>query len=59
MHDQELMVIVYGLSLVPQFKYVRLKFIQSSPFSIEGVEQFVQRVSKMSHIEKFDLHFRK
>ena len=59
MGDQELMVVAYSLTLVPQFKETRIKFIQSSPISIEAIEQFVDKICKMKNIEKFGLYFRK
>jgi len=64
----------YGLSLITQVKYVRIKIIQFSfiesipliPFycrkleiAIEHIRQFIEVVSKMEHFEKFDFYFRK
>jgi len=58
-HDTELVAFVYGLSLIPQLKYVQFKVIQSSPFSMDYIEKFIEKISSMRNIEKFDLYFRK
>jgi len=57
--DTELVAFVYGLSKIPQLKSVSFKVIQNSPLSMDYIEKFIEKVSSMENLEKFDFYFRK
>jgi len=55
----ELAIFAYGLSQIPQLKSLKLKVIQKFLISMDHIEKFVEKVSSMMNIKKFDLYFRK
>jgi len=57
--DMDLASSMYGISQLPQLKYLNLKIIQSLSISLEYIEKFVNQTSCLKNIEKFDLYFRK
>jgi len=55
----ELMAFAYGLSQIPHLKSIRFKFIQKSPFEIDLIQQFIEKILRIENIDKFDFYFRK